>query len=152
GKSSRWLALHPAGVRDCQTPARPVPFWAAFGLAIPLSMLFFMEQNISSAMVNCPANKLRKGFRLSPGPLDRGAVMNGVMSCFGLPWVHGALPQLRRCTVVRVRETRITGVVSNVLIGPLHPVPVLDGLFVCMAITALFDNQLFERILLLFTE
>ncbi|PAA92395.1 hypothetical protein BOX15_Mlig031769g1 [Macrostomum lignano] len=163
--------------------ARPLPGLAilgAFGLAIPLSMLFFMEQNISSAMVNCPANKLRKG---SAYHLDllTVALMNGVMSCFGLPWVHGALPhsplhvkaladleeridlgQHVHQSVVRVRETRITGVVSNILIGlsllmcpvPLSfiPVPVLDGLFVCMAITALFDNQLFERILLLFTE
>ncbi|VEL35745.1 unnamed protein product [Protopolystoma xenopodis] len=32
------------------------------------------------------------------------------------------------------------------------PVAVLDGIFVYMAITSLYGNQLFERILLLVTE
>lgn len=64
--------------------------------------------------------------------------------------------------VVRVRETRLTGVISHVMIGlsmfllpyPLSyiPAPVLDGLFLYVAITALFGNQLFDRILLFFTE
>lgn len=60
-----------------------------------------------------------------------------------------------------VRETRVTGVVCHVLIGlsilsidklKLIPRPVLDGLFLYLAITALHRNQLFERIVLLFTE
>ncbi|PAA57199.1 hypothetical protein BOX15_Mlig006279g1 [Macrostomum lignano] len=163
--------------------AQPLPWTAilgAFGLAIPLSMLFFMDQNISSAMVNCPTNKLRKGSAYH-WDLMVVAIINGCLSCFGLPWVHGALPhsplhvkaladleeridfgQHVHQTVVRVRETRVTGIVSSLLIGlsllmcplPLQfiPVPVLDGLFICMAITALIGNQLFERTLLLFTE
>jgi sodium borate transporter 11 len=32
------------------------------------------------------------------------------------------------------------------------PRPVLDGLFLYIAITALFGNQMFDRIMLLFTE
>ena len=64
--------------------------------------------------------------------------------------------------IVRVRETRLTGLLSHVFIGlsvlmipvPLHfiPTPVLYGLFVYIAITALNGNQLFERILLFVTE
>lgn len=64
--------------------------------------------------------------------------------------------------VVRVRETRLTGIISHVMIGlsmlllpyPLSyiPAPVLDGLFLYVAITALFGNQLFDRILLFITE
>ena len=64
--------------------------------------------------------------------------------------------------VVHVRETRVTGVISHVMIGlsmlmlpyPLAyiPRPVLDGLFIYVAITALYGNQLFDRILLFFTE
>ncbi|VEL15837.1 unnamed protein product [Protopolystoma xenopodis] len=64
--------------------------------------------------------------------------------------------------VVRVRETRITSILSHICIGfslfmlpkPLIyiPRPVLNGLFVYMAITAVYDNQLFERVLLFFTE
>jgi len=63
---------------------------------------------------------------------------------------------------VRVRETRLTGIISHVMIGlsmfllpyPLSyiPAPVLDGLFLYVAITAVFGNQLFDRILLFFTE
>ena len=65
-------------------------------------------------------------------------------------------------SVVRVRETRITGIISHVLIGlsmlmlptPLSYIPraVLNGLFLYVAITALYGNQFFERILLLITE
>uniref|UniRef100_A0A1I8JPW2 HCO3_cotransp domain-containing protein n=1 Tax=Macrostomum lignano TaxID=282301 RepID=A0A1I8JPW2_9PLAT len=60
----------------------------AFVLALPLSMLFFMDQNISSAMVNCPTNKLKKG---SAYHLDLlvVALINGCLSCVGLPWIHG---------------------------------------------------------------
>lgn len=61
-----------------------------------------------------------------------------------------------------MRETRVTGIISHVMIGlsmlmlpyPLAyiPRPVLDGLFIYVAITALYGNQLFDRILLFFTE
>lgn len=63
--------------------------------------------------------------------------------------------------IVSVRETRVTGIVSHIMIGlslqfidqlQLIPRPVLDGLFLYLAITALHSNQLFERIMLLLTE
>ena len=63
--------------------------------------------------------------------------------------------------IVSVRETRITGIMSHVFIGlsllfidqlQLIPRPVLDGLFLYLAVTALHCNQLFERIMLLVTE
>ena len=64
--------------------------------------------------------------------------------------------------IVRVRETRITQIISHILIGlsiflvpyPLAYIPtaVLDGLFLYMAITSLSGNQMFERITLLFME
>jgi len=64
--------------------------------------------------------------------------------------------------IVRVRETRLTGIFSHILIGfsifllpyPLGyiPIAVLDGLFLYMAVTALNGNQMFERITLLFME
>lgn len=65
-------------------------------------------------------------------------------------------------SIVKVRETRLTGLLSNLLIAlsllmlptplTLIPTPVLDGLFLFMAITALDGNQMFERVLLLLTE
>lgn len=64
--------------------------------------------------------------------------------------------------IVKVRETRVTGIVSHILIGlsifllpyPMAYIPtaVLDGLFLYMAITSLNGNQMFERITLLFME
>ncbi len=65
-------------------------------------------------------------------------------------------------SIVRVRETRLTGIVSHILIGlsvfllpyPMAYIPtaVLNGLFLYMAITSLNGNQMFERITLLFME
>lgn len=64
--------------------------------------------------------------------------------------------------IVKVRETRLTGIMSHIFIGlslfllpyPLAYIPtaVLDGLFLYMAVTALNGNQMFERITLLFME
>lgn len=63
---------------------------------------------------------------------------------------------------MKVRETRLTGLFSHILIGlsmfllpyPLAYIPtaVLDGLFLYMAVTALSGNQMFDRITLLFME
>ena len=123
--------------------------------------------------------------------------LNVLLSIFCLPWMHAVLPHsplhVRALAdidehveeghvydiIVKVRETRISNLVSNVLIGvsvnliprldqlvpsshlisllycrPLNyiPIPVLDGLFLYLAVTAVSGNQLFERITLLFME
>ncbi|XP_071952176.1 solute carrier family 4 member 11-like [Antedon mediterranea] len=158
----------------------PVGAWfGAMGLGFCLSLLFFMDQNISSAMVNNPANKLKKG---SAYHLDLFvvAMLNALLSIVGLPWVHAALPHSPLHVkaladveervdqghvyniIVRVRETRVTSLFSHILIGlslfmipdPLQyiPKPVLYGLFLYVAYTALDGNQLFERMKLLITE
>lgn len=72
------------------------------------------------------------------------------------------LSTLNYLRIVKVRETRLTGIVSHILIGlsvflipyPLAYIPtaVLNGLFLYMAITSLNGNQMFERITLLFME
>ena len=56
----------------------------------------------------------------------------------------------------------MTGIISHIMIGlsmlllpyPLSyiPAPVLDGLFLYVAFTALYGNQMFDRVLLFFTE
>jgi len=63
---------------------------------------------------------------------------------------------------VKVRENRLSLLISHILIGlslfmlpsPLRyiPPPVLDGLFLYVAVTPLVSNQMFERFLLLVTE
>ncbi|CAH3171756.1 unnamed protein product [Porites lobata] len=153
--------------------------FAGMGLGFSLSLLFFMDQNISSAMVNNPGNRLKKGSAYH-WDLFVVAVVNSFLSLFGLPWVHAALPHsplhVRALAdveervdrghvfeiIVKVRETRLSGLISNLLIAlsllmlptPLTLIPtmVLDGLFLFMAITALDGNQMFERTLLLITE
>ena len=65
-------------------------------------------------------------------------------------------------SITNVRETRMTGIVSHLLLlltlllipYPIGYIPtaVLDGLFLYMAVTSLDGLQVFERILLLFTE
>ncbi|XP_069693692.1 solute carrier family 4 member 11-like [Periplaneta americana] len=148
-------------------------------LGFSLSVLFFMDQNITSAMVNNPCNKLKKGpaYHLD---LFVVAILNAALSIFGLPWMHATLPHsplhVRGLAdveervdqghvyeiIVKVRETRLTALFTHILIGlsifllpyPLAyiPTPVLDGLFLYMAVTALNGNQMFERITLLFME
>ncbi|KRZ11791.1 Sodium bicarbonate transporter-like protein 11, partial [Trichinella zimbabwensis] len=153
---------------------------ASMGLGFCLSILFFLDQNITSAIVNNQKNKLRKG---STTHLDLlvVAILNVFLSLYGLPWMHAALPHsplhLRALADVEervsqghvhevityVRETRLATLLSHCLIGvsallllpmPLQLIPrsVLDGLFLYMAVTSLNGNEMFERILLLLTE
>lgn len=143
-----------------------------------LATLFFLDQNISSILVNRGENKLRKG----PGyyiDLVVVAVIVVVQSLLGLPWTHAALPhsplharQLadveeyeahgrRYERVVKSRETRWTGFLTHIFIGlsilakdalALIPLAVLYGFFLFLGIGTLDGNALWDRILLLFTQ
>jgi len=150
----------------------------AAGLGFCLSLLFFMDQNISAALVNAPQNKMKKGTAYHWDLLVIAAI-NSVLSILCFPWVHAALPHSPlhvmaladveervdqghiHQIVVKVRETRLTCIFSHVLIGlsllilsvlAYIPTPVLYGLFLYVAVTSLFGNQMFERIQLFFTE
>ncbi|VDI33414.1 solute carrier family 4 (sodium borate transporter), member 11, partial [Mytilus galloprovincialis] len=152
--------------------------FGAMGLGFCLSLLFFMDQNITAALVNGPQNKMKKGTAYHWDLLVIG-VINVVLSLLGFPWVHAALPHSPLHVqaladveervdqghiykiLVSVRETRITAIFSHILIGlsllitpvlSYIPTPVLYGLFLYVGITSLYGNQMFERIMLLFTE
>ncbi|XP_061163740.1 solute carrier family 4 member 11-like isoform X2 [Saccostrea echinata] len=152
--------------------------FGAMGLGFCLSLLFFMDQNISAALVNAPQNKLKKGTSYHWDLLVCG-VINAFLSMLAFPLVHAALPHsplhVRALAdveervdqghiyqiIVRVRETRLTAIFSHILIGlslfilnflAYIPTPVLYGLFLYVGVTALYGNQLFERIMLLITE
>lgn len=145
---------------------------------ILLSTLFFLDQNISSILVNRAENKLRKG----PGyylDLVVVSVIIVVQSLLGMPWTHAALPhsplharQLadveeyeahgrRYERVTMSRETRLTGFLCHVLIfasillkdalGKI-PLAVLYGFFLYMGIATLDGNSMWDRTLLLFTQ
>ncbi|CAF3728481.1 unnamed protein product [Rotaria sp. Silwood1] len=147
-------------------------------LGFSLSLLMFLDQNIAGAIVNSPANKLKKGKAFHVDLLVI-AILNGLLSLFGLTWMHGALPLSPlhvkaladteerveqghiQSVIVKVRETRLTVLISHIFIGlsllMRHvlkeiPMPVLDGLFLYLALTSLDGNQFFERVTLFFTE
>ena len=152
---------------------------SAIGLGFLMSILFFMEVNIAASVVNNPANKLKKGRAYHQDMVVIGLI-NAIMSIFGLPFVHGSLPHsplhVRALAdieehidngnltekIVYVRETRLTTLISNIMIGacvlmipfPLNliPIPVLYGQFVFLAVTSLGEFQLWERLVLIFTE
>ncbi|NWI60389.1 S4A11 protein, partial [Calyptomena viridis] len=152
---------------------------SAMGLGFLLSMLFFIEQNIVASLTNAPENRLVKGTAYH-WDLLLVALINTGLSMFGLPWIHAAFPHspmhVRALayveervesghiyeTIVSVKETRLTSLVANFLVGlsllllpfPLQwiPKPVLYGLFLYIALTSIDGNQLFERVALLLKE
>ena len=160
-----------------------IPIWGialGCGLGFVLSLLFFMDQNLSAAATNHPSNHLKKGPAYHLDMYIMGTLMF-CFSIFGLPWVNAAIPHspfhariladieviyhsngLIEERIVRVRETRITGIIASLMIGisvlmvptPLQeiPVPVLYGVFVYLSITALPGFQFWERLKLIFTQ
>ncbi|KAM3937998.1 solute carrier family 4 member 11 isoform 5-T5 [Leptodactylus fuscus] len=152
---------------------------SAMGLGFLLSMLFFIEQNIVASLTNAPENRLVKGTAYH-WDLLLVALINTGLSIFGMPWIHAAFPHspmhVRALayveervehghiyeTIVSVKETRLTSLVANILVGlslfllpfPLQwiPKPVLYGLFLYIALTSIDGSQLFERVALLLKE
>nr|XP_039248412.1 sodium bicarbonate transporter-like protein 11 isoform X1 [Styela clava] len=151
----------------------------AAGLGLSLSCLFYVDDNVTAELVNTPSNKLQKGSSCH-WDLIVVALINAILSIFNLPWLHSALPHSpmhvraladveKHVTnlgtvedeIVKVRETRITTLVSHIFIGLsllfVHvlqyiPVAVFQGLFLYLGLMSFVGNQLFDRMLLFFTE
>lgn len=150
----------------------------ACGLGFCMSLLFFLDQGFGQALTNTTAHKLRKpvGYHFD---LFLVGIINGGLSLVGLPWIHGALPHspmhVRALStmeervddgfiteeIIKVEEQRVSAFLSHILIlvsvyfvdyFTFIPKPVLDGLFLFVAFTSLFGNQLFERCALLITD
>ncbi|CAL8263702.1 unnamed protein product [Lota lota] len=152
---------------------------SALGLGFLLALLIFIDQNIVISLTHVPEHKLLKGTAFHWDLVLTGLI-NILMSCLGLPWMHAAFPhsslharQLAKVeqhvenghlytTIVSVKETRLTSLAANILIGvsvfmlpiPLQwiPKPVLYGLFLYIAATSLDGNQMVDRMLLLLKE
>ena len=181
------LIAHPVDIDTLRVPATVAPsqerswfvnpfliqqkwVWVASIIpAIFISILLYLDQNITARLVNSSDNNLKKG---SGYHLDLTVVafLVGFCSLFGLPWMVAAtvrsLSHVNALTIWkgevtddkakrRVIETRVSSLFVHLLIGlsllflsSLQQVPmsVLFGLFLYMGVTSMKGNQFFERL------
>ena len=166
----------PAAARSWLLDLTQAPVWvwfAALGPALLVTVLVFVDQNITARLINNPDHKLQKGEAYHLDLAVMG-VLIGVCSLFGLPWLVAAtvrsLNHLQslatveevvasagdtRERVIHVRETRVSALAIHLLIAlsllllPLLkviPMAVLYGLFLFMGVVSMTGNQFFERL------
>uniref|UniRef100_A0A8C7Z1A2 Anion exchange protein n=1 Tax=Oryzias sinensis TaxID=183150 RepID=A0A8C7Z1A2_9TELE len=150
------------------------PWWvyvASFVPALLVTILIFMDQQISAVIVNRKENKLKKGCGYHLDLFWVGVLM-AACSFLGLPWyvaatvisiahidslkmesessAPGEQPQF-----LGVREQRVTGILVFVLTGvsiflapvlKFIPMPVLYGVFLYMGVASLSGIQFWDRI------
>ncbi|XP_006866210.1 PREDICTED: anion exchange protein 4 isoform X2 [Chrysochloris asiatica] len=159
------------------SPFKANPWWLSLAAALPallLSILIFMDQQITAVILNRAEYRLQKGagFHLD---LFCVAVLMLLTSALGLPWYVSAtvislahMDSLRKeskaCApgepphFLGIREQRLTGLVVFILTGvsiflapvlKFIPMPVLYGIFLYMGVTALKSIQFTKRVQLL---
>ncbi|XP_057687395.1 electrogenic sodium bicarbonate cotransporter 4 isoform X1 [Corythoichthys intestinalis] len=150
------------------------PWWVYLGSFVPallVTILIFMDQQISAVIVNRKENKLKKGCGYHLDLFWVGVLM-ATCSFLGLPWyvaatvisiahidslkmesessAPGEQPQF-----LGVREQRVTGILVFVLTGvsiflapilKFIPMPVLYGVFLYMGVASLSGIQFWDRI------
>ncbi|KAM9373567.1 anion exchange protein 4 [Phaethornis superciliosus] len=153
------------------------PWWVCLVSAVPavlVTILIFMDQQITAVILNRKEYKLRKGAGFHLDLLCVSLLMV-VTSATGLPWYVSAtvislahMESLRKESATSapgehpeflgIREQRLTGLAVFILTGvsifmaPVlkHiPMPVLYGVFLHMGVAALNSIQLTERVRLL---
>nr|KAF6448845.1 solute carrier family 4 member 9 [Rousettus aegyptiacus] len=153
------------------------PWWLSVAAALPallLSILIFMDQQITAVILNRAEYRLQKGagFHLD---LFCVAVLMLLTSALGLPWYVSAtvislahMDSLRResraCALgeppsfLGIREQRLTGLMVFLLTGisvflapvlKFIPMPVLYGIFLYMGVAAISSIQFTKRVQLL---
>ena len=158
-----------------------IPPWVIFASIIPALMatiLLYLDQNITTRLVNAPGNRLTKGAGFHLDLLVVGLITL-IGSVFGLHWMVAAtvhalnhvkslatqetvnLGGEMRERIKEVRENRISPLVVHLLIGcsllllpliNLIPNAVLFGLFLYMGFATLGGNDFFDRIRLWITD
>ncbi|MFT7817720.1 electrogenic sodium bicarbonate cotransporter 4-like [Arapaima gigas] len=150
------------------------PWWmylASFVPALLVTILIFMDQQISAVIVNRKENKLKKGCGYHLDLFWVGILM-ATCSFLGLPWYVAAtvisiahidsLKMESECSApgeqpqfLGVREQRLTGILVFVLTGvsiflapilQFIPMPVLYGVFLYMGVASLGGIQFWDRI------
>uniref|UniRef100_A0A915P492 Anion exchange protein n=1 Tax=Meloidogyne floridensis TaxID=298350 RepID=A0A915P492_9BILA len=153
------------------------PFWTILFAILPALLacvLIFMDQQITTVIVNRRENKLKKGcgYHLDLLVLS---ILIIIVGALGLPiYVAATVLSMNHVNSLRVesesrapgevaqfvgcREQRLTGICTFLLIGlsvtmtkllSHIPMPVLYGVFLYMGISALGGIQLFDRFLLM---
>ncbi|XP_053337376.1 solute carrier family 4 member 4a isoform X3 [Clarias gariepinus] len=153
------------------------PWWVYLASALPallVTILLFMDQQITAVIVNRKEHKLKKGagYHLD---LFWVAVLMALCSFMGLPWYVAAtvisiahIDSLKMETetsapgeqpkFLGVREQRVTGVFVFLLTGlsvfmspilKFIPMPVLYGVFLYMGVASLNGVQFMDRLKLL---
>jgi len=140
--------------------------------AIMLTTLLFMDQVITTRLVNTPDNALRKGWGYH---LDLGiiALYTGACSVVGLPWMTAAtVPSLNHARslsnineegdTVSLIENRVSAFLIHVLMGvsllglrdilQMVPQPAFMGLFLFLGLSAASNNKFLKRCVLLVTD
>jgi len=180
------IPLNVAGVPETFAPPIlvdmfSIPTWIIFASIIPALMatiLLYLDQNITTRLVNSPGNRLVKGAGFHLDLLVVGLITL-IGSPFGLPWMVAAtvhalnhvkslattetvnLGGETRERIKEVRENRISPLVVHLLIGAsllllplvnLIPNAVLFGLFLFMGFATLGGNDFFDRIRLWITD
>ncbi len=153
-----------------------LPTWAIAAASVPAllgTVLIFLNQNVTTRLVDSPDNHLQRptGYHLN---LAVVGLLVAACSPFGFPWLMASvIPSLNhmrslanvdeivtangetREKVVSVRENRVSPLLIHVLIGlsllllPVLrtiPMAVLFGLFLYMGVASLAANQFFERL------
>ncbi|CAH2274681.1 electrogenic sodium bicarbonate cotransporter 4 isoform X1 [Pelobates cultripes] len=149
------------------------PWWVYLASALPallVTILIFMDEQITAVIVNRKEHKLRKacGYHLD---LFWVGVLLAVCSFMGLPWYVAAtvisiahIDSLKMETetsapgeqpqFLGVREQRVTGIIVFVLTGisvflapvlKYIPMPVLYGIFLYMGVASLNGIQFWDR-------
>lgn len=146
--------------------------------ALMVSILLFLDQNITVRIVNARDHRLRKGGGYHLDLLVVGLLVLAA-SFFGLPWIVAAtvhsvnhvksladtriekLGDSNREVIVSVRENRLSPLAIHLLIGlsllfleamAQIPMAVLFGLFLYMGASSLAGNHFWERLLLWITD
>ncbi|XP_058472958.1 electrogenic sodium bicarbonate cotransporter 1-like isoform X1 [Solea solea] len=152
------------------------PWWVYLAAALPallVTILIFMDQQITAVIVNRKEHKLKKGagYHLD---LFWVAILMIICSFMGLPWYVAAtvisiahIDSLKMETktsapgeqpkFLGVREQRVTGIMVFILTGlsvfmapilKFIPMPVLYGVFLYMGVASLNGVQFMDRLLL----
>lgn len=163
--------------RPWLVPLGDLSLSAILGCIIPAAMvtiLLFLDQNITVRILNAKDNCLKKGAGYHLDLLVVGLLVVGA-SLFALPWIVAAtvhsvnhvksLAETKVInkveTVTSVHENRLSALAIHLLIAisvywlsliAKIPMAVLFGLFLYMGISSLGGNQFWERLLLWFTD